>query len=118
MSYRSARLSRYLPIDHLSMADKADRRARFLFVYAKIADDLWTSFARKIPQEAMDWYRRVRPGCGEKRKERLMICQSLDYNVPRGGKLNCGMSVIDTVEILKRRPLSEEEYLKAAVLGW
>lgn len=28
------------------------------------------------------------------------------------------MSVVDTAEILKRRPLSEEEYVKAAVLGW
>lgn len=43
--------------------------------------------------------------------------QNLDYNVP-GGKLNRGLSVIDTVEILLGRSLSEEEYFKAAVLGW
>lgn len=43
--------------------------------------------------------------------------QNLDYNV-LGGKLNRGMSVVDSVEILKGRPLSDEEYLKAAVLGW
>ena len=41
----------------------------------------------------------------------------MDYNVP-GGKLNRGMSVVDTVEILKGRPLSDDEYFKAAVLGW
>lgn len=35
-----------------------------------------------------------------------------------GGKLNRGMSVVDTVEILKGRSLTENEYLKAAVLGW
>jgi len=28
------------------------------------------------------------------------------------------MSVVDSVEILKRRPLTDEEYVKAAVLGW
>lgn len=43
--------------------------------------------------------------------------QNLEYNVP-GGKLNRGMSVVDTVEILKGRPLTDEEHLQAAVLGW
>ena len=35
-----------------------------------------------------------------------------------GGKLNRGMSVVDTVEILKGRALTEDEYFKAGVLGW
>ena len=43
--------------------------------------------------------------------------QNLDYNVP-GGKLNRGMSVVDSVEILKGRPLTDDEYFKSAVLGW
>ena len=43
--------------------------------------------------------------------------QNIDYNVP-GGKLNRGMSVVDSVEILKRRKLDGEEYFKAALLGW
>lgn len=43
--------------------------------------------------------------------------QNLEYNVP-GGKLNRGLSVVDTVEILKGRALTEEEYFKSAVLGW
>jgi len=43
--------------------------------------------------------------------------QNLDYNVP-GGKLNRGMSVVDTAEILLGRPLDDKEYLRAAVLGW
>lgn len=34
------------------------------------------------------------------------------------GKLNRGLSVVDTVEILKGRPLDETEYLHAALLGW
>jgi farnesyl diphosphate synthase len=41
----------------------------------------------------------------------------MDYNVP-GGKLNRGMSVVDSVAILKGRDLTESEYFKAAVLGW
>lgn len=43
--------------------------------------------------------------------------QNLDYNTP-GGKLNRGLSVVDTVEILKGRTLTDDEYFKAAVLGW
>jgi farnesyl diphosphate synthase len=43
--------------------------------------------------------------------------QSMDYNVP-GGKLNRGLSVVDSVAILKGRELTETEYFKAAVLGW
>ncbi|KAH9925351.1 farnesyl-diphosphate synthase [Epithele typhae] len=43
--------------------------------------------------------------------------QNLDYNTP-GGKLNRGMSVVDSAEILKGRELSNDEYFKAALLGW
>ncbi|TBU21766.1 isoprenoid synthase domain-containing protein, partial [Dichomitus squalens] len=43
--------------------------------------------------------------------------QNLDYNVT-GGKLNCGMSVVDSVEILNGRKLTDDEYFKAALLGW
>ncbi len=43
--------------------------------------------------------------------------QSLDYNI-LGGKLNRGMSVVDTVEILKGRALTSDEYMQAAMLGW
>ena len=47
----------------------------------------------------------------------LKKIQNLNYNVP-GGKLNRGMSVVDTVEILKGGELSDDEYFKASVLGW
>ena len=47
----------------------------------------------------------------------LTTRQSMDYNVP-GGKLNRGLSVVDSVAILKGRELTESEYFKAAVLGW
>ncbi|KAF8152593.1 isoprenoid synthase domain-containing protein [Crassisporium funariophilum] len=80
---------------------KAARRTRFEGVFQKIRDELIEHFAGEgMPEEAVEWYR-----------------NNLDYNVP-GGKLNRGMSVVDTVEILKGRDLTEEEYFKAAVLGW
>lgn len=41
----------------------------------------------------------------------------MDHNVP-GGKLNRGLSVVDSLEILKNHQLSEDEYFKAALLGW
>ena len=47
----------------------------------------------------------------------LTRAQNLDYNTP-GGKLNRGLSVVDSVEILRGRALSADEYFKAAVLGW
>jgi len=53
-----------------------------------------------MPEESIEYYRR-----------------SMDYNVP-GGKLNRGLSVVDSVAILKGRELTESEYFKAAVLGW
>lgn len=41
----------------------------------------------------------------------------MNYNTP-WGKLNRGISVVDTYEILQGRPLTSEEFLKASVLGW
>ena len=43
--------------------------------------------------------------------------QNLYANTP-GGKLNRGLSVVDSVEILKGSALSDDEYLKSAILGW
>jgi farnesyl diphosphate synthase len=43
--------------------------------------------------------------------------QNLDYNVP-GGKLNRGLSVVDSFEILRDGQITEDEWFKAAVLGW
>jgi hypothetical protein len=39
------------------------------------------------------------------------------YNMAPG-KLSRGMAVIDTVEILKGRSLTDDEYFKVAVLRW
>ncbi|KAF5381791.1 hypothetical protein D9615_005497 [Tricholomella constricta] len=82
-------------------SDKAARRAKFEAVFDDIREELVDHCKKEgLPTEALEWYRK-----------------NLDYNVP-GGKLNRGISVVDTAEILKGRSLTEEEYVKAAVLGW
>lgn len=47
----------------------------------------------------------------------LTFGQNLNYNVP-GGKLNRGISVVDSFQVLKGATLTEDEYQKAAILGW
>ncbi|OJT02928.1 Farnesyl pyrophosphate synthase [Trametes pubescens] len=84
------------------MADaKAQKRQKFENVFAVLRDELLAYLRQEgMPQDAVDWYRR-----------------NLEYNVP-GGKLNRGLSVVDSVEILQGRALGEDEYFKAALLGW
>ncbi|WFD32577.1 dimethylallyltranstransferase [Malassezia sp. CBS 17886] len=88
---------------------KLAKRERFESVFGDIVDELLRYLkSESMPQEAIGWYRR-----------------SLEYNTP-GGKLNRGLSVIDTAETLlctdadgkKTRELSDEEYKQAAILGW
>ncbi|KAG5650736.1 hypothetical protein H0H81_011220 [Sphagnurus paluster] len=82
-------------------SNKAARRARFDAVFHSIRDELIEHWRKEgLPNEALIWYQK-----------------NLEYNVP-GGKLNRGMSVVDTTEILKGQPLTEEEYVQAAILGW
>ncbi|KAI0757512.1 farnesyl-diphosphate synthase [Daedaleopsis nitida] len=84
------------------MADaKAQKRAKFDAVYPILRDELLAYLKQEgMPEDAVSWFQR-----------------NLDYNVP-GGKLNRGISVVDSVEILKGRKLSDDEYFKAALLGW
>ncbi|KAL2130568.1 hypothetical protein VTI74DRAFT_6236 [Chaetomium olivicolor] len=53
-----------------------------------------------LPTQALEWYKK-----------------SLEINAV-GGKCNRGMSVPDSVSLLLGRPLTEDEYFKAATLGW
>ncbi|KAK7022072.1 Farnesyl pyrophosphate synthetase [Paramarasmius palmivorus] len=79
----------------MSFNDQTAQHAKLGDVWNVIREELLTHFKGEgMPQDA-----------------------SLDYNV-LGGKLNRGMAVVDTVEILKGRSLRDEEYLQAAVLGW
>ncbi|KAI0686545.1 farnesyl-diphosphate synthase [Earliella scabrosa] len=84
------------------MADaKAQKRAKFEAVFPILREELLAYLKQEgMPSDAITWFQR-----------------NLDYNVP-GGKLNRGISVVDSVEILKGRKLSEDEYFKAALLGW
>lgn len=81
-----------------------DNKQKFINQFQGLVEelvDMLKSF--KMPQEAIDWF-----------------TKNLQYNTP-GGKLNRGLSVIDTYCILKNKKvedLSDEEYRKVAVLGW
>ncbi|KAK0496536.1 farnesyl-diphosphate synthase [Armillaria luteobubalina] len=76
-------------------------RSKFEAAWCAIKQELLDHFnGEGMPKDAAEWYER-----------------SLDYNV-LGGKLNRGMSVVDTVKILKGRVLTSDEYMQAAVLGW
>lgn len=88
---------------------KLAARKRFEAVFPLLVEELVDYLKSEgMPTEAQEWYRR-----------------NLDYNTP-GGKLNRGLSVVDTVDIMlctgpggqRSRELTEPEYLKAAILGW
>ncbi|ODV79820.1 farnesyl pyrophosphate synthetase [Suhomyces tanzawaensis NRRL Y-17324] len=79
-------------------------KQRFIDLFDELADDLKQILLDyKMPEAAVDWFHK-----------------NLYYNTP-GGKLNRGLSVIDTYAILNNTTadkLSDEEYKKVAVLGW
>ncbi|CCC68917.1 hypothetical protein NCAS_0B08330 [Naumovozyma castellii] len=84
---------------------KEDNRNKFLKEFPDLVVELKQVLAQYgMPQEAITWYE-----------------NSLNYNTP-GGKLNRGLSVVDTYAILKGyksvSELSQEEYKKVALLGW
>ncbi|KAH8771988.1 isoprenoid synthase domain-containing protein [Diaporthe sp. PMI_573] len=73
----------------------------FEAVFPKLEADLVEHVeSYKLPQKQIDWYK-----------------ASLRTNA-MGGKCNRGMSVPDSVSLLLGKPLSEDEYFKAATLGW
>lgn len=84
--------------------DKAAKKQKFVNEFDNLVAEL-QQVARdyKMPNEAVDW-----------------LTKNLNYNTP-GGKLNRGLSVIDTYCILKKKEiedLSDAEYRKVALLGW
>lgn len=84
--------------------DKAAKKQKFVDEFDNLVAEL-QQVARdyKMPNEAVDW-----------------LTKNLNYNTP-GGKLNRGLSVIDTYCILKNKEvedLSDAEYRKVALLGW
>ncbi|CAH7667934.1 farnesyl diphosphate synthase [Phakopsora pachyrhizi] len=76
-------------------------RDKFLGTWSQVKNDILESVrAENFPQDALAWFE-----------------NNLVYNTP-GGKLNRATSVIDTLEILKGKQLTPEEFYRAAVLGW
>jgi farnesyl diphosphate synthase len=99
-------------------AKKDAARTRFLGVYDKLRAELVGQFQKEsMSQDAIEWFERVGPHVSVTSSMPLMALQNLDYNTPHG-KLNRGLSVVDTAAILKGSELSEQEYFRAAVLGW
>ncbi|KAK8442640.1 Farnesyl pyrophosphate synthetase [Candidozyma auris] len=84
--------------------DKQAAKDKFIGEFDALVDELKQILHHyKMPQEAVDWF-----------------TKNLYYNAP-GGKLNRGLSVIDTYCILKNvkiEELSDAEYKKVAILGW
>lgn len=69
--------------------------------YITIKKDLVADFvAEGMPTTGLEWYER-----------------NIDFNLP-GGKLNRGLAILDTVEVMKDRELTEDECFKVAVMGW
>ncbi|KAL8461718.1 hypothetical protein ACS0TY_032181 [Phlomoides rotata] len=78
-----------------------DLRTTFLEVYSVLKSELLNDPAFEWTDGSRQWVERM-----------------LDYNVP-GGKLNRGLSVIDSYKLLKEgKDLTENEVFLASALGW
>ncbi|KAG0172562.1 Farnesyl pyrophosphate synthetase [Apophysomyces sp. BC1034] len=80
---------------------KEENRKAFLEIFPTLRDEVLDELRKyNMPEDAYEWTKK-----------------SLEYNVP-GGKLNRGLSVVDTVRILKGDAVTEDDIFKAQVLGW
>ncbi|KAK3021540.1 hypothetical protein RJ639_046488 [Escallonia herrerae] len=79
----------------------SDLKAKFLEVYAALKSELLNDPAFEWTDDSRQWVDRM-----------------LDYNVP-GGKLNRGLSVIDSYKFLQEgKELTHDEVFLACALGW
>ncbi|KAL0321035.1 UNVERIFIED_CONTAM: Farnesyl pyrophosphate synthase [Sesamum radiatum] len=78
----------------------SDLRATFVGLYSMLKSDLLNDPAFEWTDASRQWVERM-----------------LDYNVP-GGKLNRGLSVVDSYKLLKEGDLTEDEVFLASALGW
>ncbi|XP_071921336.1 farnesyl pyrophosphate synthase 1-like [Coffea arabica] len=79
----------------------SDLRTTFLGVYSVLKSELLNDPAFEWTDDSRRWVDRM-----------------LDYNVP-GGKLNRGLSVVDSYKLLKEgKELTEDEVFLASALGW
>uniref|UniRef100_A0A0D9WAK2 Uncharacterized protein n=1 Tax=Leersia perrieri TaxID=77586 RepID=A0A0D9WAK2_9ORYZ len=78
-----------------------DARERFMQAYGRLRDDLVGDDSCDLTDDARRW-----------------LAQMIDYNVP-GGKLNRGLSVIDSYLLLRQgSEVTEDDFFLACVLGW
>lgn len=76
-------------------------KTKFLEVYSVLKSELLNDSGFDFTPESHQWVERM-----------------LDYNVP-GGKLNRGLSVVDSYKLLKeRKELTDDEVFLASALGW
>ncbi|KAH7545431.1 hypothetical protein FEM48_Zijuj01G0093100 [Ziziphus jujuba var. spinosa] len=78
----------------------SDIRTKFMEVYSILKSELLNDPAFEFTDDSRQWVERM-----------------LDYNVP-GGKLNRGLSVIDSYKLLKGGELTNDEIFLACALGW
>ncbi|KAL6844440.1 hypothetical protein ACP4OV_026113 [Aristida adscensionis] len=82
-------------------ADADGYRERFVWAYNRLRDELVADDSCELTDEARRW-----------------LSEMIDYNVP-GGKLNRGLSVIDSYLLLREgSEVTEDEFFLACVLGW
>lgn len=85
--------------------DKELSKKRFLLEFPNLVEELVKVTKQYgMPEDAIEWF-----------------TKNLEYNTP-GGKLNRGISVVDTYALLKNYKslddFTSEEYSKVALLGW
>ncbi|KAL3508336.1 hypothetical protein ACH5RR_027737 [Cinchona calisaya] len=79
----------------------SDLKAKFLEVYSVLKSELLNDPAFEFTNDSREWVERM-----------------VDYNVP-GGKLNRGLSVVDSYKLLKEgRELTSDETFLSCALGW
>nr|ADR83704.1 farnesyl pyrophosphate synthase [Alisma plantago-aquatica] len=89
------------PASNGSVSGSGDVRPLFCQIYCRLKSELLEDPAFDFTDDAREWIEKM-----------------LDYNVP-GGKLNRGLSVVDSYKLLKEgKELSEEELFLSCVLGW
>ncbi|KAL0089465.1 farnesyl diphosphate synthase [Phycomyces blakesleeanus] len=85
----------------MAITKKEENRQAFLDVFKVLKADILNELRKNnMPEDAYKWTE-----------------ENLEYNVP-GGKLNRGLSVVDTLRILKGDSITEEEIFNASILGW
>lgn len=79
----------------------SDLKSRFIEVYGVLKQELLNDPAFEFDNDSRQWVDRM-----------------LDYNVP-GGKLNRGLSVVDSYKLLKEgKELTDDEFFLSSALGW